>query len=110
MHSLKRLLQFSRPYWLRITVAAMASLTVGGMDGVFAYLSGRLVKQLFVQKNWEVLGYLPLAIIVIFFVRGSGRYVNDYFIRTAGQLAIQDIRNELYSRNIRLSLGFFNRQ
>ena len=110
MHSLKRLLQFSRPYWLRITVAAMASLTVGGMDGVFAYLSGRLVKQLFVQKNWEILGYLPLAIIVIFLVRGSGRYVNDYFIRTAGQLAIQDIRNELYSRNIRLSLGFFNRQ
>ena len=110
MDSFKRLLQFSRPYWLRIVVAALASLTVGGMDGVFAYLSGRLLKQLFVQKNWQILGFLPLAIIVIFIVRGLGRYVNDYFIRTAGQLAIQDIRNELYNRNIRLSLGFFNRQ
>jgi subfamily B ATP-binding cassette protein MsbA len=109
MKTFKRLLAYSRPYWGRIAVAALASLTVGGMDGVFAYLSGRLVKQLFEQSNWLLLQYLPLAIIVIFLVRGLGRFINDYFIRTAGQLAIQDIRNELYSRNIRLGLGYFSR-
>jgi subfamily B ATP-binding cassette protein MsbA len=109
MKTFKRLITYSRPYWLRIVISALASSVVGGMDGLFAYLSGRLVKQLFVQSNWLLLGYLPVAIIVIFLVRGLSRYTNDYFIRTAGQLAIQDIRNELYHRNIRLSLGFFNR-
>ena len=109
MQSLKRLLHFSRPYWWRIAIAALASLAVGGMDGIFAYLSGRIVKQMFNQKNWQILGYLPLAIILIFLIRGLGRYVNDYFIRTAGQLAIQDIRNEVYRKNIHLSLGFFSR-
>ncbi len=109
MKAFKRLLSYSRPYWWRIVISALASLLVGGMDGVFAYLSGRLVKQLFVQSNWLLLGYLPLAIIVIFLVRGVGRYVNEYFIRTAGQLAIQDIRTEIYCRNIRLSLGYFSR-
>jgi subfamily B ATP-binding cassette protein MsbA len=108
MHAFKRLLQFSRPYWTRIAAAALASLAVGGMDGVFAYLSGRIVKQLFEQSNWLVLTYLPMGIIVIFLVRGLGRFVNDYFIRTAGQLAIQDIRNELYSRTIRLDLAYFS--
>ncbi|MFZ3207580.1 MAG: ABC transporter transmembrane domain-containing protein [Geobacteraceae bacterium] len=108
MHAFKRLLQFSRPYWLRIVVAALASLAVGGMDGVFAYLSGRIVKQLFEQSNWLVLTYLPVGIIVIFLVRGLGRFVNDYFIRTAGQLAIQDIRNDLYRRTIRLDLAYFS--
>ena len=110
MQSFLRLIQFSRPYWKRILIAAVASLIVGGMDGVFAYLSGRVVKQLFVVKNWQLLSFLPLGIIVIFLLRGLGRYVNDYFIRTAGQLAIQDIRNELYRRNLYLSLGFFSRQ
>jgi subfamily B ATP-binding cassette protein MsbA len=109
MKTFKRLITYSRPYWWRIAIAALASSVVGGMDGIFAYLSGRLVKQLFVQSNWLLLGYLPVAIIVIFLLRGLSRYTNDYFIRTAGQLAIQDIRNELYHRNIRLSLGFFNR-
>ncbi|MCM2356564.1 MAG: ABC transporter transmembrane domain-containing protein [Geobacteraceae bacterium] len=109
MNTFLRLIAYSRPYWPRIVVAALASLTVGGMDGVFAYLSGRLVKQLFEQSNWQILTWLPLGIVAIFLVRGLGRYVNDYFIRTAGQLAIQDIRNELYRRNIRLGLGYFNR-
>jgi len=109
MKTFKRLITYSRPYWWRIGISALASSVVGGMDGIFAYLSGRLVKQLFVQGNWLLLGYLPVTIIVIFLVRGLSRYVNEYFIRTAGQLAIQDIRNELYQRNIRLSLGFFNR-
>ncbi len=100
---------YSRPYWWRIVISALASSLVGGMDGILAYLSGRVIKQLFEQKNWLLLGYLPLAIIVISLVRGLSRYINEYFIRTAGQLAIQDIRNELYHRNIRLSLGFFSR-
>ena len=109
MKTLRRLLTYSRPYWWRIGISALASSLVGGMDGILAYLSGRVIKQLFEQKNWLLLGYLPLAIIVISLVRGLSRYINEYFIRTAGQLAIQDIRNELYHRNIRLSLGFFTR-
>jgi subfamily B ATP-binding cassette protein MsbA len=109
MKTLRRLLTYSRPYWWRIVISALASSLVGGMDGILAYLSGRVIKQLFEQKNWLLLGYLPLAIIVISLVRGLSRYINEYFIRTAGQLAIQDIRNELYHRNIRLSLGFFTR-
>jgi subfamily B ATP-binding cassette protein MsbA len=31
-------------------------------------------------------------------------------MKTAGQLAIQDVRNEIYKRNMGLSLGFFQRQ
>jgi subfamily B ATP-binding cassette protein MsbA len=85
MRALKRLITYSRPYWWRIAIAALASSLVGSMDGIFAYLSGRLVKQLFVQSNWHLLQYIPFAIIVIFLVRGLSRYTNDYFIKTAGQ-------------------------
>jgi len=34
--------------------------------------------------------------------------VNDYFIRTAGQLAVQDVRNQIYRNNMFLGLRFFN--
>ncbi|GFE58115.1 lipid A export permease/ATP-binding protein MsbA [Geobacter sp. AOG1] len=109
MNTYKRLLQFSRPYWLRIVIAAVGSSVVGGMDALFAYLSGPIVKKLFATKDWSLLQLLPVAIIAIFLVRGLARYVNDYFIRTSGQLAIQDIRNELYRKNMGLGLGYFSR-
>jgi subfamily B ATP-binding cassette protein MsbA len=79
------------------------------MDGAFAYLSGPVLKRVFTSDSRFLLGLLPLGIILIFLVRGIGRYVNEYFIRTAGQLAIQDIRNDLYQRTISLDLGYFHR-
>lgn len=109
MDTFKRLLTYSKPYWWRIVLAAAGSSVVGGMDAIFAYLSGPLVKQLFAVKDWSKLLILPIGIVTIFTVRGLARYVNDYFIRTSGQLAIQDIRNALYRSNIRLSLGYFSR-
>ena len=109
MNTFKRMLTYSRPYLWRIVLSALSSMLVGGMDGAFAYLSGPTLKQLFSSNNKLLLQLLPLGIIAIFLVRGLGRYVNEYFIRTAGQLAIQDIRNDLYRRTMGLGLGFFQR-
>jgi subfamily B ATP-binding cassette protein MsbA len=109
METFKRLLTYSKPYTWRIVISAIASLVVGGMDSGFAYLAGPMLKQIFSDNNRLLLQLLPLAIIAIFLLRGLSRYVNEYFIRTAGQLAIQDIRNEIYQKNMGLSLGFFAR-
>lgn len=109
MKTFKRLLTYSKRYWVRIALAAVGSSVVGGMDALFAYLSGPLVKQLFATKDWTLLQLVPAGIIAIFTVRGLARYMNDYFIRTSGQLAIQDIRIDLYRYNMRLGLGYFSR-
>lgn len=108
MHTFKRLLHYSRPYWWRITISAVASMLVGGMDGAFAYMTGPLLKQMFSERNQGLLQLLPFVVIGIFLLRGVGRYVNEYFIRTAGQLAVQDIRNDVYRNNMFLGLRFFN--
>jgi len=41
--------------------------------------------------------------------KGSGRYVQEYFIKTAGQLVVQDIRKELYHHSLSLSMGYYSR-
>ncbi|HEY5976121.1 MAG TPA: ABC transporter transmembrane domain-containing protein, partial [Geobacteraceae bacterium] len=109
METFKRLLRYSKPYTWRIVISAIASLVVGGMDSAFAYLAGPMLKQIFSESNRLLLQLLPVAIMAIFMLRGLSRYVNEYFIRTAGQLAIQDIRNEIYRKYMSLSLGYFSR-
>ena len=109
MKQFKRLLAYSRPYWWRLVIAAIASLAVGSMDGAFAYLVEPVLKRIFSGKDMLIFSLLPLGIILLFVIKGLCRYTNDYFMRTAGQLAVQDVRNEIYSRNMRLGLGFFMR-
>jgi len=108
MKSFKRVLKFSRTYWRRILLSVIASLCVGGLDGAFAYLVEPLLTRIFKEKDMTVFLLLPIGIILVFVTRGLCRFVNDYFIRTAGQLAVQDIRNTLYRNTIGLSLRFFN--
>jgi ATP-binding cassette, subfamily B, bacterial MsbA len=110
MNSFKRLISYCRPYWWRILLAAVGSLGVGGMDGAFAYLVEPVLKKIFSGKDTQIFFLLPFGIIALFALRGACRYTNEYFIRTAGQLAVQDVRNDIYKKNMALSIGFFNKQ
>jgi subfamily B ATP-binding cassette protein MsbA len=110
MNAFKRLLSYVKPYWWRIVIAALASMAVGGMDGAFAYFISPLLKEIFQSKDMSIFRLLPLGIIAIFALRGLCRYLNDFFMRTATQLVVQDIRNLLYARNMTMGLRFFGSQ
>jgi subfamily B ATP-binding cassette protein MsbA len=110
MNSFRRIVLYSKPYWKRMAIAAVVSTGVGAMDGAFAYLVEPLLKKIFAEKDLLVFTLLPFGIIILFVIRGICRFTNDYLMRTAGQMAVQGVRNEIYQRNMRLSLGFFQRQ
>jgi ATP-binding cassette, subfamily B, bacterial MsbA len=98
-----------RPYWWRILIAGLASSAYGGLDAAFAYMVEPLLRKIFVTKDVFIFTILPFAIILIFVFRAVTRYLNDYFMRTAAQLAVQDVRNEIFRKNVFLDLNFFNR-
>lgn len=109
MKNVKRLAAYMKPYWWRIVLAGLASTAYGSMDAAFAYMVAPVLKKIFVTKDMFIFSMLPLGIVFIFLVRAICRFTNDYFIQTAGQLAIQDVRNELYRKNMSFGLRFFNR-
>jgi len=110
MDLFKRVFSYSKVYWRRLVIAAIASMGVGAMDGAFAWMVEPLLKKIFAEKQLFILTLLPLGILILFVFRGVCRFLNDYFMKTAGQLAVQKIRNDIYERSMGLSLGFFNKQ
>ncbi|MCL2760841.1 MAG: ABC transporter transmembrane domain-containing protein [Desulfuromonadales bacterium] len=124
MGPFKRLVLYSKPYWLRLVISALGAAGVGGMNGLFALLVaplfnglnpkkelvGPLLNGMYFEKKTFIFIIVPFGIIILFTIRGICRYLNEYFVRTAGQLAIQNIRNDIYQKNMGLSIGFFNRQ
>lgn len=98
-----------KPYWWRILVAGLASSAYGGLDAAFAWMIAPLLNKIFVTKDLFIFTILPFAIILIFIFRAACRFLNDYFMRTAAQLAVQDVRNEIFRKNVHLDLSFFHR-
>jgi len=107
MTSFTRLINYSKPYWWRIAIAMVATLGVAGTDGAIAYMVKPVLEKIFSQKDLHIFLVLPLGVIVVYLFRGICRYTYDYYMATAGQLAIQDIRQQLYSKNMSLSMRFF---
>ena len=108
METFKRIALYMKPYWWRILIAAIASSLYGGMDAAFAYIIAPALKKIFVSKDIVFLSIMPVFVILIFLFRALCRYLNDYLMGTGGQLAIQDVRNEIFKKNLYLSLRFFN--
>ena len=108
MSTFGRIVQYSKPYWLRIVVAITASITLGAMDGAFAYLVEPLLKKIFATKDLTIFTLLPIGVILLFMVRAGCRFLNDYYLRTAGELAIRDVRNDVYKNSIVLDLQYYN--
>jgi len=104
-----RLSAYLKPYWIKITIAAVASAVYGAMDGAFAYFVGPLLNKIFVSKDLLIFSLLPGLVVLLFLIRGLCRFANEYFMRTASMLAVNDIRRGLFRKTIFLDLKFFNK-
>jgi len=105
-----RTLAYLKPYWMLLVISALCSMVVGAMDGAFAYLVEPVLKRIFAGKDTGIFLLVPVGIIVLFVLRGICRFTYDTTIKLAGQKAIQDIRNDLYSNTIRKDMAFYNQQ
>jgi subfamily B ATP-binding cassette protein MsbA len=83
-----------------------ASVGVAASDAVIAYLVKPFVDDLIIAGNVGLAKLVPFFVVGLATFKGLSRYVQEYFIKTAGQQAIQDIRNQLFTHSMRLSMRY----
>lgn len=105
----RRLLGYAWPYRWRILLSMVASLGVAGSDAAMVKLVQPFIDRLVVAGDWGTARLVPLFVVGIATFKGVSRYVQEYFIKTSGQLVMQDIRNQLYGHTVSLSMRFFSR-
>jgi subfamily B ATP-binding cassette protein MsbA len=110
LHVYRRLLDYTRPYWARVVIAVLASVVVAAADVSVAKLVQPLVDRVLVFGNQTWIVLVPLIILALAAVKSAGRYLQEYFIKTAGQLVVQDIRNHFYRHTLTLSMGYYSRR
>ena len=61
------------------------------------------------QRDYSMLMFIPLLIIVCYLLKGIADFGQSYLIGSAGNLAIMNLRNDLYRHIQDMSLAFFSR-
>ncbi len=103
----KRLLHLSKPYLPRFIVAAICMIVVGAMTSAQALLIKPITDGIFVNKNYDMLRWIPFAVIGVFLFKGAATYAQTLIMSYIGLRIVADMRNQLYDHIQRQSLAFF---
>ncbi len=94
-----------RPYVKRVIVAIFFSLAASGASGAIAWLVKPVIDSIFVEQNYDLLNWLPPAIVILYFLRGASQLVYSYLMRSSGIKLVRDTRINLYNHLLHLPVS-----
>ena len=109
MDIFKRLLQLAKPHASKFILAMFCMLVVGAATSALAFLVKPALDEIFFKNNSDMLMWIPVAVIVIYLIKGVCNYTQTILMSFIGQRVVADLRNNLYRRMQMQSLSFFTK-
>jgi ATP-binding cassette, subfamily B, bacterial MsbA len=106
----KRILFLIKENRFKLFLAMLCMLVIAAASSATAFLVKPVLDDIFFNKNITMLKIIPLAVVVIYLLRGLGMYGQDYLMNYVGESIIQHLRNDLYDRIQDLPISFFHRE
>lgn len=106
MKTLWRIVEYLKPYRLRLLVAFFCSAGVATLQGATALLVSPVLEDIFIDRNRELLLILPLVLLGVTVLKASFSYGQSYLMGYVGQWLIADVRQQLFIQIIRLPIRF----
>ncbi|MEW6215468.1 MAG: ABC transporter ATP-binding protein, partial [Nitrospirota bacterium] len=110
MEAIKGILRLIKPYWGRIVLAALLSLIVSGINGGLAWLVKPALDGIFLEKNKTLLAVLPVAILILYFLKGAFSFFQSYLMRSTGAKIVRDMRNRIFGHLMYLPVGHYSKE
>ena len=105
----KRLLGYAWQYSSVFILAVIGMAVVASTEAGLAWIIKPMLDGSFVEKDPEVIRWLPFAFIGIFIVRGLAGFVSTYGMEHVGRNIIRDMRKQMFIRLMRLPTAFYDR-
>ncbi|SFL61922.1 lipid A export permease/ATP-binding protein MsbA [Pelosinus propionicus] len=110
MKTYTRLLQYIRPYLLRMVVAVFCIILAASATLYVPWILREVIDEVLTTKNMTMLNTIAIGIVIVYFLRGIFFFGQTYLMSYIGQKVIIDIREEIYRHMQRLSLSYFEKR
>ena len=106
----QRLWRYLSGYWRWFSIAVVAMVVASVTTPFFALLTKPLIDKGFIEQNKSYMVSIPIAIVLLFLLRGFANFLNDYLTTYLSSHLVQRVRAELYRKIVRLPLSFFHQE
>ena len=104
----RRLLGYALRYWRAMLVAILGMMIYAATDTGFAALMKPMLDGSFVERDPQVIKWVPLALIAILLIRGVGGFLGTYYLASVGRRVIKEIRREMFEQLLYMPVSFYD--
>ena len=104
----KRLLSYAKPYWRAFVAVVLAMVVYAATEAGVAMLMKPLMDQGFVDRDPNIIQYIPVAIIGLFLVRGLADFFTTYGLGWIARNVIKTLREQMFNKLLVLPAPFYD--
>jgi subfamily B ATP-binding cassette protein MsbA len=105
-----RLLTYVRPHWRMFGFAIFTMVVLAATEPVLPALMKPLLDGSFVEKDAQIIRWVPIALVALFVVRGVFMFASGYAVTYVGQRVVMDLRGAMFNKLLNLPTAFFDDQ
>jgi ATP-binding cassette, subfamily B, bacterial MsbA len=105
----RRLLGYARPHLGMFGIGVIGMTIFAATDAAMAWFVRYFLNGTFVARDPSALWIVPGGIVAIFFLRGVGDYMSNYFPGYVGRQIIKSLRAELFGHYLRLPAAYYDK-
>jgi len=102
-----RLLGYTRRFWPVLAAAIIGMLIEAFAAGAFTWMMQPLIDGTFVERDPNVLRWMPFAVVGLFLLRGIGVFLAGYGMAYVGRRVVETLRGETFAHLLRLPVGYY---
>ena len=100
---------YYKQYWFYFLLVLIGMLLAGAGTALTAWLMQPVIDKIFIEKDLQMLYYLPLGVLGFYFMKDLGTYMQGYYLSYIGIDMIKRLRAMMLEHILRLDMAFFNR-
>ena len=94
----------------RLMLAMCLMVLIAATTSATAFLIKPVLDEIFFKKDLVMLKIIPIAVVVIYLLRGAATVGQAYLMNYVGEEIIRRLRNSLFDQIQKLPLAFFQRE
>ncbi|MGH8703098.1 MAG: ABC transporter transmembrane domain-containing protein, partial [Burkholderiales bacterium] len=104
-----RLLSYVKPYWRVFALGILGMVIAAATEPVLPALMKPLIEGTFIEKDPDVIRWLPVAIVALILVRGVATFLAAYGTNWVGTRLVTDLRSAMFGKLLMLPASFYEK-
>src|SRR5262245_916009 len=105
-----RLLSHVKPYWHVFALGILGMAVVAATYSALPALMKPLIEGTFIEKDPDVIFWLPIVMVGLYVVQGVATYVGGYALGWVGHRLVMDLRAAMFGKLLAAPAAFYERQ